>query len=160
MLSVITHSGGSPEAVSGLLSDLVPGAVSGLIRDVILAESEGDDEALVALCQDAGARRLPGGLGVAVREARSDLILLASARLRLDSFALERLSREVSALKPDAAGRGLALTGPAFLGIWSPGPPQGLVTTRARLLAFAPGVGLESALARASRGAHRLSIAG
>lgn len=160
MLSVITHSGGSPEGVADLLFDLVPGAVSGLIRDVILVESEGDGEALVALCQDAGARRLPGGLGVAVREARSDLILLASARLRLDSFALERLGRAVSALKPDTADRGLALTGPAFLGIWFPAPPRGLVTTRARLLSFSPGVGLESALARASRGTQRLRIAG
>lgn len=160
MLSVITHSSGSLEGVSGFLSDLVPGAVSGLIRDVILVESRGDGEDLDALCQDAGARRLSGGLGVAVREVRSDLILLASPQLRLDSFALERLGREVRALNPDSAGRGLVLTGPAFLGLWSPGPAQGVVTTRARLLALAPGVGLETALAKASRGARRLRIAG
>lgn len=160
MLSVITHSRGSPEGVSGLFSDLVPGAVSGLIRDVILVESEGDGEDLAALCREAGASSLSGGLGVAVREARSHLILLASPQLRLDSFALERLGREVRALDPEAAGRGLALKGRAFLGIWSPGPPLGLVATRGRLLALAPGVGLETALRKASRGAQRLDIAG
>lgn len=163
MLSVIT-SPEAPEAglagLSGLLADLVPGAVNGLVRDVLVLEPEARDPDLVALCEEAGARAVPGGLAVAVRQARSDLILLASPRLRLDPFALDRLGRDLAALGVEGVARGLALTGPALLGFWSPGPPLGLVTPRNRLMDLPPGAGVALALRRASRGALPLRIAG
>lgn len=160
MLSVITQGGGDLREVSAFLADLVPGAVNGLIRDVLVLDGEGDGRALGALCQEAGAEKVTGGLGVAVRKARSDLLLLASPRLRLDGFALDRLGRELADRGAGEMAAGLALTGPAILRFWSPGPPPGLVSTRARLLSLGPGVGLETALGRISRRAPRLRIAG
>jgi hypothetical protein len=160
MLSVITAPERSAEGLSGLLSDLVPGAVSGLIRDVLVLEPEQPDPDLAALCEEAGACAVPGGLAVAVRQARSDLILRASPALRLDAFALDRLGRDLVALGTEGVVRGLALTGPAVLGFWSPAPPLGLVRSRAHLLGLPPGSGVAAALRRASRGALRLRIAG
>lgn len=163
MLSVITcpeASGSGLYGLSGLLADLVPGAVNGLIRDVLVLEPEERDPDLVDLCEEAGARTISGGLAVAVRQARSDLILLASPVLRLDAFALDRLGRDLAALGVEGVTRGLALTGPVLLGFWSPGPPLGLVTPRIRLMGLPPGVGVDIALRRASRGALRLRIAG
>ena len=160
MLSVLTCPERSAAGLSGLLSDLVPGAVSGLIRDVLVLQPEPGDPELAALCEDAGALVVSGGLGVAVRQARSDLILLASSGLRLDAFALDRLGRDLTALGTPGLARGLALTGPAALGFWSPGPPLGLVTPRARLLGLPPGCSVAAALRRTSRGALRLRIAG
>jgi len=95
-----------------------------------------------------------------VRQARSDLILLASSGLRLDAFALDRLGRDLTALGTPGLARGLALTGPAVLGFWSPGPPLGLVTPRARLLGLPPGCSIAAALRQSSRGAPRRRIAG
>lgn len=160
MLSVLTCPERSAAGLSGLLSDLVPGAVSGLIRDVLVLQPEPGDPELAALCEDAGALVVSGGLGVAVRQARSDLILLASSGLRLDAFALDRLGRDLAALGAEGVVRGLALTGPALLGFWSLTPPMGLVTPRARLLGLPPGSSVAAALRRASRGAPRLRIAG
>jgi hypothetical protein len=160
MLSVITYSEGPAALLSGLLSDLVPGAVNGLIRDVLVLEPATGDPDLIALCEEAGARRIAGGLGVAVRQGRSDLVLLASPRLRLDAFALDRLGRELAGLGSAGVARGLAITGPAPPGLGFLAPPQGLVASRAHLLAIPPGMGPAAALRRAARGALRLRVAG
>ena len=56
-------------------------------------------------CEDAGACRVSGGLDVAVRQARSDLILLAAPGLRLDAFALDRLGRKLAELGAGAASK-------------------------------------------------------
>lgn len=160
MLSVITHSGGQSVQLSGFLSDLVPGAVRGLIRDVLVLEPDVDDPQFIALCEDAGACRVDGGLDVAVRQARSDLILLAAPGLRLDAFALDRLGRNLAELGAGAVSKGLALTGPTLPGLGFLAPPRGLVVSRRRLLELPAGSSLESALARASRGTPRLAIAG
>lgn len=158
MLSVITSAGEASGELAGLLSDLVPAAVTGLVRDVLVLEPAAEDPELFALCEAAGARRIRGGLGVAVREARSDLILLATPRLRLDAFALDRLGRELAA----AGGlpRGLALTAPAPPGLGFLSPPLGLVSSRSRLAALPAGTRPQAALSRASRGAVRLRVAG
>lgn len=160
MLSVITSPEGHTADLSRLLSDLVPGAVNGLVRDVLVLEAEAPDADLAALCEEAGARPVSGGLAVAVRQARSDLILLAAPRLRLDAFALDRLGRDLADIGAGGVDRGLALTGPALFGLWSPGPPLGLVTPRARLLGLPPGLGVSAAVRRTSRRAARLRIAG
>jgi hypothetical protein len=160
MLSVITQSGGQSVQLSGLLSDLVPGAVKGLIRDVLVLEPEVDDPQFIALCEDAGARRVSGGLDIAVRQARSDLILLAAPGLRLDAFALDRLGRNLAELGAGAVSKGLALTGPTLPGLGFLASPRGLVASRRRLLELPAGASLEAGLARASRGAPRLAIAG
>lgn len=158
MLSVITSAGEPSGELAGLLSDLVPAAITGLVRDVLVLEPATEDRDLFALCEAAGARRIRGGLGVAVQEARSDLILLATPRLRLDAFALDRLGRELAA--GEGLHRGLALTAPAPPGLGFLSPPLGLVTSRARLAAVPAGVSPQAALSRASRGAVRLRVAG
>ena len=160
MLSVITHSGGQSAQLTGLLSDLVPGAIKGLIRDVLVLELEVDDPQFIALCEDAGACRVSGGLDVAVRQARSDLILLAAPGLRLDAFALDRLGRNLAELGAGAASKGLALTGPTLPGLGFLASPRGLVASRRRLLDLPAGASLEAGLIRTSRGAPRLAIAG
>lgn len=160
MLSVITHSGGQSAQLTGLLSDLVPGAIKGLIRDVLVLEPEVDDPQFIALCEDAGACRVSGGLDVAVRQARSDLILLAAPGLRLDAFALDRLGRKLAELGAGAASKGLAVTGPTLPGLGFLASPRGLVASRRRLLDLPAGTSLEAGLIRTSRGAPRLAIAG
>lgn len=160
MLSVITYPEGSPVPLSGLLADLVPAAVTGLVRDVLVLEPEAQDAQFDELCEAAGARRVDGGLGVAVRQARSDLILLASPRLRLDAFALDRLGRALAASGADLASKGLALTAPTLPGLGFLASPLGLVASRRRLMALPAGVNPGAALVRVSRGARRLRIAG
>jgi hypothetical protein len=159
MLSVITRSGGQSLQLSSLLSDLVPGAVQGLIRDVLVLEPEVDDPQFIALCEDAGARRVSGGLDIAVRQARSDLILLAAPGLRLDAFALDRLGRKLAEQGAGAVSKGLALTGPILPGLGFLASPRGLVASRRRLMDLPAGTSLEAGLTRASRGAPRLAIA-
>lgn len=160
MLSVITRSEGDAGPLAALLSDLVPGAVSGLVRDLLVLEPDKEDPDLNALCEAAGAERVRGGLGVAVREARSDLILLAAPGLRLDAFALDRLGRELAGLSAAGLSRGLGLTAPAppVLGFLS--RPLGVVRQRSQLLGYPAGASLESVIVRAARGAPRLRIAG
>jgi len=160
MLSVITRSGGQSLQLSSLLSDLVPGAVQGLIRDVLVLDPEVDDPQFIALCEDAGACRVSGGLDVAVRQARSDLILLAAPGLRLDAFALDRLGRNLAERGAGAVSRGLALTGPTLPGLGFLASPRGLVVSRRRLMDLPASTSLEAGLVRASRGAPRLAIAG
>ena len=122
------------------MSDLVPGAVEGLIRDVLVLEPEtgGADPALDALCEAAGVIRVSGGLAIAVRRARSDLVMLSSPG-------------------PGGVARGLVLSG-AFLGFWPPGRPLGVIAPRARFLGLPPGNSLDLALARASRGVPRFRL--
>ena len=158
MLSVITSAGEASGELAGLLSDLVPAAVTGLVRDVLVLEPPAEDPDLLALCEAAGARRIRGGLGVAAREARCDLILLAIPRLRLDAFALDRLGRELAAA--GGLARGLALTTPAPPGLGFLSPPLGLVTPRSRLVALPAGISPQAAISRASRGSPRLRVAG
>lgn len=160
MLSVITHPGGSVAGLAGLLSDLVPGAVSGLVRDVLVLDTGPEDVELANLCEAAGARRVKGGLGLAIREARSDQIFLAAPGLRLDAFALDRLGRELADLGPGGVARGLALTSPAPFGLGVFARAQGLVTIRSRILGLAAGTSLEALLSQAARGAVRLRVAG
>lgn len=156
MLSVITRSEGDAVTLAALLSDLVPGAVSGLFRDVLVLDPGGEDRDLYMLCEAAGAVRVSGGVGVAIREARSDLILLAAPGLRLDAFALDRLGRELPAL----GSAGLAVTSPARFGLGFLSRPLAVVRRRAHLLAYPAGAGLEAVVARAARGAPRLRVAG
>lgn len=157
MLSVITRPEGSVADLAALLSDLVPGAVEGLIRDVLVLEPEAGeaDPALDALCEAAGVNRVGGGLAIAVRQARSDLLLLASPRLRLDSRAIEGLGRELARRGPGGVARGLALSGPAFLGVWPLARPLGVIAPRAHFLGLPAGAGLDQALTRARRGVPR-----
>jgi hypothetical protein len=138
----------------------VPGAIKGLIRDVLVLEPEVEDPQLIALCEAAGARRITGGLDAAVRQARSDLILLAAPGLRLDAFALDRLDRNLGEPGSGAVSKGLALTGPILPGLGFLASPRGLVASRRRLMDLPAGASLEAALARAARGARRLAVAG
>lgn len=160
MLSVITRSDDDAAVLAALLSDLVPGAVSGLVRDVLVLEPDREDPHLNSLCEAAGAVRVRGGLGVAVREARSDLILLAAPGLRLDAFALDRLSRELASPTDLDLSRGLGLSAPAPLGLGFLSRPLGVVRQRAQLLGYPAGAGLEAVIARAAKGAPRLRVAG
>lgn len=160
MLSVITCPDGGAPGLAALLSDLVPAAVSGLVRDVLVLDPGLSDADLQALCEAAGAVPVRGGPGVAVRQARSDLILLAGPGLRLDAFALDRLGRELSGIGAGGLARGLALTAPAPAGLGFLSPPLGVVRQRPQLLGYPAGASLQAVIARAARGAPRLRVAG
>lgn len=75
MLSAIVLNTGSPHDLAALLAALVPAAVEGLVREVLVAGEAGPGVA--ALCEDAGAVLLPGGLPAAVSQARQDRLLIA-----------------------------------------------------------------------------------
>jgi hypothetical protein len=76
-------------------------------------------------------------------------------------FGVGHAARAVQQMSlPDQPETGLALTGPTLPGLGFLASPRGLVVSRRRLLELPAGSSLEATLARASRGAPRLAIAG
>lgn len=68
--------------LQGLLAALVPAAVDGLVREVLVADG-GSSDGTDALCEDAGAVRLEGGLVQAARAAKGARLLILPSALRL-----------------------------------------------------------------------------
>ena len=82
MLSVIIPTFNSEREMQVLLPVLVPAAVEGLVREVIAADA-GSTDATGLICEDAGVEWVEGGLDLAVRKARGDMLLVLPTRLRL-----------------------------------------------------------------------------
>src|SRR5690606_38249184 len=82
MISAIVPTRDSAEALQTLLAALVPAAVEGLLREVVVADA-GSTDITDAICDDAGARLIQGGLNAAARAARSDWLLVTPVDLRL-----------------------------------------------------------------------------
>lgn len=68
--------------LQGLLTALVPAAVDGLVREVLVADL-GSSDGTDALCEDAGAVRLNGGLVQASKAAKGERLLILPTALRL-----------------------------------------------------------------------------
>lgn len=81
MISVIVPTLNAARELQVLLPVLVPAAVDGLVREVIIADG-GSTDATLVICEDAGAE-VAADLAAAAAMARSDLILLLPADLRL-----------------------------------------------------------------------------
>ena len=82
MLSVIIPTFNSEREMQVLLPVLVPAAVDGLVREVIAADA-GSTDATGLICEDAGVEWVEGGLDVAARKARGDMLLVLPTTLRL-----------------------------------------------------------------------------
>lgn len=93
MLSVIVDTGKAEERLAGLFAQLTTAAVEGLVREVLVTGptwSELVAEAVDGICKDMGAE-LAGDLKSAIRDAKSDLLLVLPAELRLREGWVERL---------------------------------------------------------------------
>lgn len=82
MLSVIIPTFNSEREMQVLLPVLVPAAVDGLVREVIAADA-GSTDATGLICEDAGVEWVEGGLDVAARKARGEILLVLPTTLRL-----------------------------------------------------------------------------
>lgn len=82
MLSVIIPTFNSEREMQVLLPVLVPAAVDGLVREVIAADA-GSTDATGLICEDAGVEWVEGGLDVAARKARGEMLLVLPTALRL-----------------------------------------------------------------------------
>lgn len=152
MLSALIPTANSQDDLALLLAALVPAAVEGLVREVICADA-GSTDATEALCEDAGARLIQGGLVAAAAQARSDWLLILPVGLRLaggwDDAVARRLAQQpsplkVSGLKPHGLVSGL---GPA---------PCGLVIQKARVVSQADTRNAKALINTLGRGAARL----
>lgn len=152
MLSALIPTANSQDDLALLLAALVPAAVEGLVREVICADA-GSTDATAALCEDAGAKLIQGGLAAAAQAARSDWLLILPVDLRLaggwDDAVAQRLAQrpeplKVSGLKPHGLIAGLA---PA---------PCGLVVQKARVVSRAETRDAKALITALGRGAARL----
>jgi glycosyltransferase involved in cell wall biosynthesis len=83
MLSVIIETKNHAEDLARTLASLVPAAVEGVVRDVTVRDHGSSDETR-KVCEHAGVRWLEiGDIGHAVKQTRSDWILLLSPGARL-----------------------------------------------------------------------------
>lgn len=152
MLSALIPTSDSQDDLALLLAALVPAAVEGLVREVICADA-GSTDATAALCEDAGARLIQGGLVAAAAQARSDWLLILPVDLRLvggwDDAVARRLSGsparlKVSGMKPYGLLAGLA---PA---------PCGLIVEKAAVVGRAETRDAKALIAALGRGSARL----
>jgi hypothetical protein len=145
MLSVIVTRG-DPERLAGLLAQLAAAAVEGLVRDVQLVAGE-DLQMLDALCEATGATVAPD-LAQAVRQARSELLIVAPPELRLKDGWVERLSDH---LRDGGREARLAGLGGGFL----TRAPEALLIGRAKAAGSAQG-GLQRLARQLGHGVRRL----
>jgi glycosyltransferase involved in cell wall biosynthesis len=83
MLSVIIETKNHAEDLARTLSSLVPAAVEGVVRDVTVRDHGSSDETR-KVCEHAGVRWLEvGDIGHAIKQTRSDWILLLAPGARL-----------------------------------------------------------------------------
>ncbi|MGE0501614.1 MAG: glycosyltransferase [Rhizobiaceae bacterium] len=93
MLSVIIETRNSEESLARTLASLVPSAVDGTVREVIVCD-RGSIDQTHRVADHAGCRFIAqGGISAAIREARSEWLLLLEPGARLT----ERWSEEVAA---------------------------------------------------------------
>jgi glycosyltransferase involved in cell wall biosynthesis len=83
MLSVIIETKNHAEDLARTLSSLVPAAVEGVVRDVTVRDHGSSDETR-RVCEHAGVRWLEiGDIGHAIKQTRSDWVLLLAPGARL-----------------------------------------------------------------------------
>lgn len=142
MLSAVILGRGPAPDLAALMSVLVAAAMDGTVRELLVA---GEGEAVEALCEDAGARRVPGGADDAARIARNDWLLVLPLGLRFAADWRSRLSDHLqaggrAAVLPDVRAR----RGP--LGLLE-ALPQGVIAPRDLVMA----AGAEPDLKRLAR---------
>ena len=119
MVSVVIPALNSVRDLQPLLAALVPAAVEGVVREVLVADGGSTDET-AALCEDAGALLLNGGLHDAAAVAKGAQVLVLTPDMRLPHDWVRNLSEHVKAgggdgvLQPHRRGlrlfQGLAAT--------------------------------------------------
>ena len=129
MISVLIPSKDSVAELQVLLTALVPAVVEGLVGQVFVADRDSTD-GTAALCQDAGADLIEGGLVAACDRARGDWVLVLPTTFRPTPGWLDRLRRHLSSGR--GAGRLEGSRSPGFAG-WLLGRPMGLLVPRDRL---------------------------
>ena len=109
MLSVIVETADAGDRLPALLGALTSAAVDGLVCEVLIAGG-GPLELLAVLREETGAE-LADDLAAAIAAARSDRLLVLSARIRLRPGWLDALGRHLREGGGDAVivgeGRGL-----------------------------------------------------
>lgn len=93
MLSIIVDTGKAEDRLAGLFVQLTTASVEGLVREVLVtgpAWSELVAEAMDGLCEDVGAE-LAGDLRQAIGRAKSELLLVLPAEIRLREGWVDRL---------------------------------------------------------------------
>ena len=95
VLSVILPARHAAPNLAALMRVLVPGAVDGLVREVIVADPAPDAD-VAALCEDAGAVLVRGGLAEAAGRAKSDRVLVVPPNLRLPDAWMRRLGEALA----------------------------------------------------------------
>ena len=152
VLSVILLARGSVPELGLAMAALVPGAVHGLVHQVVVADPGGGEE-MAALCEDAGAILVVGGLAEAVAAARREVVLALPAALRWPEDGLRRLG--------DALSRGVRaglVRGQGEIGVLAAlqARPYGVLAPRAEFEALSSGADLGALRRRLGRRAARL----
>ena len=96
MISVIIPTLNSVRDLEPLLAALVPASVDGLVREVLVADAGSTDQT-AALCEDAGALLLSGGLADAAAVAKSDRVMVLPPDLRLPHDWIRSLKEHLEA---------------------------------------------------------------
>jgi len=94
VLSVILLARAAPEAALAMAA-LVPGSVDGFIHQLVVVAPDGGED-LSALCEDAGAVLVRGGLAQGVAAARREMLLGLPAELRWPEDGLRRLNQALT----------------------------------------------------------------
>jgi len=82
MISAIIPTLNCERDLQRLLTSLVPAAVEGLVREVLAADA-GSSDATRAICEDAGAEVVEGGVLAAAARAKSERLLILPVGLQL-----------------------------------------------------------------------------
>lgn len=133
MLSVIVDTQGGAKALPGLLAALTTAAVSGLVREVLVLAPD-PSELTLDLCEDSGAKLMRGDLPAAAAAAKSDLLLVLPADIRLASGWIEELADHLGCGGTEAVVVGMGAGG--LMG-WLKPAPTGVLVERRRLAGLA-----------------------
>ena len=106
MLSVIVETADAGDRLPALLACLTSASVEGLVREVLIAGG-GPPELLAVLREETGAE-LAADLGGALGMARSEVLLVLPAKIRLKPGWLEALARHMRGAGGDALIEGEA----------------------------------------------------
>lgn len=151
MLSVLIPTHDSAAELPALLSALVPAAVDSLVREVICADG-GSADATAAICEDAGAEMVAGGLVAAAQAAKSDWVLVLPVAFELAPDWAEKLAAHLRAGRRPAVMRPLSKGLLASLG----GGSKGLLVQRERVAARAETWDVAALVKALGRGAARV----
>lgn len=156
MLSVVIETSHNGDALARTLASLVGGAVEGVVREVIVCDAGACDETH-SVADQAGCRYLAHAqAAAAIRQARSEWLLLLEPGARLLDGWIEAVIAHAEAATGAARfTRARQSRRPFLLGVFAARRPlgDGLVITRGE--ALARGGGSAAAIARSVR-ARRL----